>query len=126
MPIGKSTMLNEPSLCDFVVTARPVFTFRAWTVAPTTTAFDWSVTVPLIDPSVCCARAAKGAVSASTQKQKISRPKLIFIVFPREFLMQVGLLVLPVLRVVKMNPPKFSRLFHIFFIHQPIVRFRKA
>src|SRR5689334_13482082 len=84
-------MLNEPSFCDLVVTTRPVLIFRASTVAPTTTAFDWSATAPLIDPSVCCARAARGAISVSTQTDSINRPKLIFMVLPQKCFMQVVL-----------------------------------
>ena len=54
--MGRSAMLNEPSLLVCAETSRLVATARIFTLAPCTTAPLASVTVPFIEPSVCWAK----------------------------------------------------------------------
>ena len=53
--MGKSAALNEPSSFDWTVTTRFVPVLRILMVVAWTTAPVVSLTVPLIDPRVCCA-----------------------------------------------------------------------
>src|SRR5579864_1238940 len=73
--MGRSAMLNEPSFLLCADTSRFVASARALTLAPCTTAPLLSVTVPFIEPSVCCpvargARHIKLAEMPATKRQK--------------------------------------------------------
>src|SRR5579864_4951566 len=80
--MGRFAMLYDPSFCVVAFTVRPVPRFFTCTMAVPTTAFDVSVTVPLIEPSVCCAFVANGRHAERISSRKIERLILSVISFP--------------------------------------------
>jgi hypothetical protein len=59
-------MLNDPSFLVSAVTSSPVEGFTTFTTAPAIVAPELSETVPLIDPTVCCAFTAVTLATANT------------------------------------------------------------
>src|SRR5580698_9586145 len=68
--MGRSAALNEPSSFDTAVTTRFVPVLRILTLVPWTRAPLVSVTVPIIDPSVCCACATLGDRTIKANRTK--------------------------------------------------------
>src|SRR5579864_814808 len=71
--MGRSVMLNEPSVLVRALTSRLVATARALTLAPCTTAPLASVMAPFMLPSVCCASADAQAKFRKAVRQKMRK-----------------------------------------------------
>src|SRR5579859_8045879 len=82
VPIGKFAMLYDPSFCVVALTVSPVPRFFTCTEALITTAFVASVTVPLIEPSVCWAFVSSGKHAERISSRKIERLILCVISSP--------------------------------------------